>query len=256
MTKIRSYIYFLYRFIGNQYLCLNFFSYLFYFWFFVHKVNRVVFALKLASDNVWIEICYPMVPFVVLCQAWTFGPLILLVRKSIGGQYVVPASFGLASAILHSDHIIQIDTYCTRTLTSWPCFLSHWFPFYKWNQLGKSKHISTVPNYSTCQKVIFLANIITVQSSHSELCCLLTSVELHKRGNQWEFSWTDGWLERKKKLLWFALMSTTHKWHHKQSYSSPLLLQNLALLSSSVKAKASLIVQEYCVVCVIWHIWH
>ena len=68
-------------------------------------------------------------------------------------------------------------------------------------QLGKSKHISTVPNYSTCQKVIFLANIITVQSSHSELCCLLTSVELHKRGNQWEFSWTDGWLERKKKLL-------------------------------------------------------
>ena len=103
-----------------------FFSYLFYFWFFVHKVNRVVFALKLASDNVWMEICYPMVPFVVLCQAWTFGPLILLVRKSIGGQYV-PASFGLASAILHSDHIIQIDTYCTRTLTSWPCFLSHWF---------------------------------------------------------------------------------------------------------------------------------
>ena len=89
-----------------------FFSYLFYFWFFVHKVNRVVFALKLASDNVWMEICYPMVPFVVLCQAWTFGPLILLVRKSIGGQYV-PASFGLASAILHSDHIIQIDTYCT-----------------------------------------------------------------------------------------------------------------------------------------------
>ena len=127
------------------------------FWFFVHKVNRVVFALKLVSDNVWIEICYPMVPFVVLCQAWTFGPLILLVRKSIGGQYV-PASFGLASAILHSDHIIQIDTYCTRTPISWPCFLSHWFPFYKWNQLGKSKHISTVPNYSTCQKVIFLAN--------------------------------------------------------------------------------------------------
>ena len=54
------------------------------------------------------------VPFVVLCQAWTFGPLILLVRKSIGGHYVrYQHPFGLASAILHSDHIIQIDTYCT-----------------------------------------------------------------------------------------------------------------------------------------------
>ena len=199
------------------------------------------------------EICYCTTFCCIMpsVNIWTSNTI----SSEIYWRSVPPASFGLASAILHSDHIIQIDTYCTRTPISWPCFLSHWFPFYKWNQLGKSKHISTVSNYSTCQKVIFLANIITVQSSHSELCCLLTSVELHKRGNQWEFSWTDGWLERKK-LLWFALMSTTHKWHHKQTPTHLLLLQNLALLSSSVKAKASLIVQEYCVVCVIWHIWH
>ena len=198
MTKIRSYIYFLYRFIGNQYLCLNFFSYLFYFWFFVHKVNRVVFALKLASDNVWMEICYPMVPFVVLCQAWTFGPLILLVRKSIGGQYVVPASFGLASAILHSDHIIQIDTYCTRTLTSWPCFLSHWFPFYKWNQLGKSKHISTVLTIPPAKKLYFWPTL-SLFKVHIQSCVVYWQVLSYTRG---EISGNflglmDGWNERK-----------------------------------------------------------
>ena len=88
-------------------------------------LNRVVFALKKVSDNVWMEICYCTTFCCIMpsVNIWTSNTI----SSEIYWRSVPPASFGLASAILHSDHIIQIDTYCTRTLISWPCFLSHRF---------------------------------------------------------------------------------------------------------------------------------
>ena len=113
------------RFIGNQFLSQIFFLLVLLLILCPKTLNRVVFALKKVSDNVWMEICYCTTFCCIMpsVNIWTSNTI----SSEIYWRSVAPASFGLASAILHSDHIIQIDTYCTRTLISWPCFLSHRF---------------------------------------------------------------------------------------------------------------------------------